>query len=478
MKGVPVWFQIKPEIMQLGEMFADAGFELSLVGGAVRDLLLSRPVHDYDFATSATVEQSEPILRAWGKDGFWDMGRPFGTLGAKKRSDNGSFVSAEVTTYRSDTYSPNSRKPRIDSTPSLESDLSRRDFTINCMAIRLPEVTFVDPFGGALDLGRKILRTPIDPFISFGDDPLRIMRGVRFMAQLGFYIESSTSLAISSMAPRLSIVSAERIRDEFVKILLSKHPRRGINAMVDLGIADVVLPEIPALKMEIDDHHMHKDVYGHTLSVLTNAINLETGPEGDVPGPDLVLRLSSLLHDIGKPPTRRFESEGKVSFHHHDAVGAKMARKRLQALCFDKKTVDDVSSLVGLHLRFHGYVDEPWSDSAVRRYVVDAGHLYTRLNRLTRADVTTKNRRKILQFEEAMDKLESRAVELKKQEDLSAIRPELNGNEIMALLGLRPGKEVGLAYQHMLDYRMQNGLVGYLKAKKELLNWAEENLNL
>ena len=478
MKGVPVWFQIKPEIMQLGEMFADAGFELSLVGGAVRDLLLSRPVHDYDFATSATVEQSEPILRAWGKDGFWDMGRPFGTLGAKKRSDNGSFVSAEVTTYRSDTYSPNSRKPRIDSVPSLESDLSRRDFTINCMAIRLPEVTFVDPFGGALDLGRKILRTPIDPFISFGDDPLRIMRGVRFMAQLGFYIESSTSLAISSMAPRLSIVSAERIRDEFVKILLSKHPRRGINAMVDLGIADVVLPEIPALKMEIDEHHMHKDVYGHTLSVLTNAINLETGPEGDVPGPDLVLRLSSLLHDIGKPPTRRFESEGKVSFHHHDAVGAKMARKRLQALCFDKKTVDDVSSLVGLHLRFHGYVDEPWSDSAVRRYVVDAGHLYTRLNRLTRADVTTKNRRKILQFEEAMDKLESRAVELKKQEDLSAIRPELNGNEIMALLGLRPGKEVGLAYQHMLDYRMQNGLVGYLKAKKELLNWAEENLNL
>ncbi|MBQ1299170.1 MAG: CCA tRNA nucleotidyltransferase [Aeriscardovia sp.] len=464
--------------MQLGEMFADAGFELSLVGGAVRDLLLSRPVHDYDFATSATVEQSEPILRAWGKDGFWDMGRPFGTLGAKKRSDNGSFVSAEVTTYRSDTYSPNSRKPRIDSVPSLESDLSRRDFTINCMAIRLPEVTFVDPFGGALDLGRKILRTPIDPFISFGDDPLRIMRGVRFMAQLGFYIESSTSLAISSMAPRLSIVSAERIRDEFVKILLSKHPRRGINAMVDLGIADVVLPEIPALKMEIDEHHMHKDVYGHTLSVLTNAINLETGPEGDVPGPDLVLRLSSLLHDIGKPPTRRFESEGKVSFHHHDAVGAKMARKRLQALCFDKKTVDDVSSLVGLHLRFHGYVDEPWSDSAVRRYVVDAGHLYTRLNRLTRADVTTKNRRKILQFEEAMDKLESRAVELKKQEDLSAIRPELNGNEIMALLGLRPGKEVGLAYQHMLDYRMQNGLVGYLKAKKELLNWAEENLNL
>lgn len=473
-----MWFQIKPEIMQLGEMFSDAGFELSLVGGAVRDLLLSRPVHDYDFATSATVEQSEPILRAWGKEGFWDMGRPFGTLGARKRTDNGSFLSAEVTTYRSDTYSPDSRKPRVDAAATLESDLSRRDFTVNCMAIRLPEVAFVDPFGGAVDLGRKILRTPVDPYISFSDDPLRIMRAVRFMAQLGFYIESSTSLAISSMAPRLSIVSAERIRDEFVKILLSRHPRRGINAMVDLGIADVVLPEIPALKMEIDEHHMHKDVYGHTLSVLSNAINLETGPDGDVPGPDLVLRLSSLMHDIGKPRTRKFEGEGKVSFHHHDAVGAKMARKRLQALCFDKKTVDDVSSLVGLHLRFHGYVDEPWSDSAVRRYVVDAGHLYTRLNRLTRADVTTKNRRKILQFEEAMDKLENRAIELKRQEDLSAIRPELNGNEIMALLGLQPSEEVGRAYQHMLDYRMKNGLVGYLKAKKELLRWAGENLDL
>lgn len=471
-----MWFQIKPEIMQLGEMFSNAGFELSLVGGAVRDLLLSRPVHDYDFATSATVEQSELILRAWGKEGFWDMGRTFGTLGAKRKALDGSFLSAEVTSYRSDIYSPDSRKPHINAAVSLESDLSRRDFTVNCMAIRLPEVIFVDPFGGALDLRRKILRTPVNPYISFKDDPLRIMRAVRFMSQLEFYIESSTSIAISSMAPRLSIVSAERIRDEFIKILLSKHPRRGINAMVDLGIADVVIPEIPALKMEIDEHHMHKDVYGHTLSVLNNAINLETGPDGEVPGPDLVLRLSALMHDVGKPRTRKFESEGKVSFHHHDVVGAKMTRKRLQALCFDKKTVEDVSSLVGMHLRFHGYVDEPWSDSAVRRYVVDAGHLYTRLNRLTRADVTTKNRRKILQFEEAMDKLETRAVELKKQEDLSAIRPELNGNEIMAILMLDPGEKVGLAYRHMLDYRMKNGLVGYLKAKKELLNWADNNL--
>ena len=473
-----MWFQVKPEIMQLGEMFSNAGFEFALVGGAVRDLLLSRPVHDYDFATSATVEQSEPILRAWGREGFWDMGRAFGTLGARKRTQDGSFLSAEVTTYRSDKYSPDSRKPQVDPAGSLETDLSRRDFTVNCMAVRLPDVVFVDPFGGALDLGRKILRTPVDPYISFGDDPLRIMRAVRFMSQMGFTLESSTSSAISSMAPRLSIVSAERIRDEFVKIMLSRHPRFGINSMVDLGVADVVLPEIPALKMEIDENHMHKDVYDHTLSVLNNAIALETGPGGDVPGPDLVLRLSALLHDIGKPRTRKFESGGKVSFHHHDAVGAKMARKRLQVMCFDKKTVEDVSSLVAMHLRFHGYVDEPWSDSAVRRYVVDAGPLYSRLNKLTRADVTTKNRRKILQFEEAMDKLETRAQELKKQEDLSSIRPELNGNEIMALLGIRPGKEVGLAYQHMLDYRMQNGLVGYLKAKKELLAWARENLDL
>ncbi len=468
-----MWFQVRPEAIELGKMFEEQGYELALVGGAVRDLLLGRPVHDYDFTTNARPEQFEPILRQWGRDGFWDMGRKFGTLGARRRTGR-SDMAAEVTTYRSDKYQPDSRKPEVRYGTSLEGDLSRRDFTVNCMAIRLPRVSFADPFHGANDLNKKLLRTPVDPHQSFDDDPLRMMRAVRFVAQLGFGIEAGTAEALMDMVDRIDIVSAERVRDELVKLLLARNPHLGVDEMVNSGLADHVIPEIPALKMAMDPNHHHKDVYEHTLTVLDNAIALETGADGPVPGPDLELRLAALYHDVGKPRTRRFEPNGKVSFHHHDAVGAKMTRKRLKALRFDKRIVDDVSNLVNMHLRFHGYVDEPWTDSAVRRYVVDAGSLYPRLNRLTRADVTTRNRRRALTFEHAMDEMEARVEELKKKENLSRVRPEINGQEIMDLLGITPGADVGAAYRHMLDFRLENGEVGHAAAVAELRRWAAE----
>ena len=464
-------FEVWPEAIELGEMFAEEGYELALVGGPVRDLLLRRPSHDLDFCTSARPEQFEPILRRWGRDGFWDMGRKFGTLGAMRRRPDGTEVQVEITTYRSDEYDPDSRKPEVSYGDSLEGDLSRRDFTVNAMALRVPDLEFVDPFGGANDLSKRVLRTPVDPRQSFDDDPLRMMRAVRFVAQLGFRIEPETAEAICAMADRLGIVSAERVRDELVKLLLSDRPRAGIEAFVDSGLADVVFPEIPALQLEIDEHHRHKDVFEHTMIVIDRAVALETGPDGPVPAPDLTLRLAALMHDIGKPKTRRFEAGGKVSFHHHDAVGAKMTRKRLKALRFDHHVVDDVSELVNLPLRVHGYVDEPWTDAAVRRYVKDAGPLYERLNRLTRADATTQNRRKALVFKTAMDEMEERVRALKEQEDFNAIRPDLNGNEIMQELGLEPGPQVGAAYRHMLDYRLDNGPVGREEALAELHRW-------
>ena len=454
-------------------MFAAEGYELALVGGPVRDLLLHRHSHDLDFCTSAKPEEFEPILRRFGRDGFWDMGRKFGTLGAMRRRADGTEVQVEVTTYRSDTYDPDSRKPEVAYGDTLEGDLSRRDFTVNAMALRVPELEFVDPFGGANDLAKGILRTPVDPRQSFDDDPLRMMRAVRFVAQLGFRIEPETAEAICAMTDRIDIVSAERVRDELTKLLLSDRPRAGIEALVESGLAEVVFPEIPALQLEIDEHHRHKDVFEHTMIVIDKAVALETDEEGPVPGPDLTLRLAALVHDIGKPRTRRFEAGGKVSFHHHDAVGAKMTRKRLKALHFDNHLVEDVSELVNLHLRFHGYVDEPWTDAAVRRYVKDAGPLYERLNRLTRADATTQNRRKARIFASAMDEMEARVRALKEKEDFDAIRPDVDGNEIMALLGLEPGPMVGRAYRHMLDYRLDHGPVEHDEAVAELRRWYE-----
>jgi poly(A) polymerase len=467
---VYVDFEVWPEAIELGRLFAAQGYELSLVGGPVRDLLLHRPSHDLDFCTSARPEEFEPIMRAWGQ-GFWDMGRKFGTLGALRRRPDGTEVKVEITTYRSDTYDPDSRKPDVNYGSSLEGDLSRRDFTVNAMALRVPQLEFVDPYSGAADLAKGVLRTPVDPRQSFADDPLRMMRAVRFVAQLGFSITPDTATAITEMTERLSIVSAERVRDELVKLLLTDHPREGIEALVESGIADVVFPEIPALQLEIDEHHRHKDVFEHSLIVLDRAISLETGPDGAVPSPDLTLRLAALIHDIGKPKTRKFEAGGKVSFHHHDIVGAKIARKRLKALRFDHKLIADVSDLVALHLRFHGYVDEPWTDAAVRRYVKDSGHLYERLNRLTRADATTQNKHKAMLFSGAMDEMEKRVEDLRQKEDFEAIRPDLNGSQIMEILGIPAGPEVGRAYKHMLEYRLDNGPVDEDSAREELLQW-------
>lgn len=460
--------------MALGRRFAQEGYELALVGGPVRDMLLHRRSHDLDFCSSARPEQFEPILRHWGRDGFWDMGRKFGTLGAMRRRDDGTLVKVEVTTYRSDVYDPSSRKPEVNYGHSLEGDLSRRDFTVNSMALCVPDLRFVDPFGGAADLAKGVLRTPVDPRQSFEDDPLRMMRAIRFVAQLGFTIAPDTAVAISDMKDRITIVSAERVRDELTKMLLTDRPRAGIESLVDSGLADIVLPEIPALRLQIDEHHRHKDIFEHTMTVLERAIALETDDEGPVPGPDLTLRLAALLHDIGKPRTRRFEPGGKVSFHHHDAVGAKMTRKRMRALHFDHHLIDDVSFLVDMHLRFHGYVDEPWTDSAVRRYVKDSGPLYERLNRLTRADATTQNRRKAMMFSTAMDELERRVRDLREKEDLAAIRPDLDGTEIIAILGIEPGPLVGKAYRHMLDYRLDHGPVDHDAAVGELNRWWSE----
>lgn len=465
---------LAPAALELGELFRAAGHELALVGGPVRDAFLGRPSADLDFTTSASPDETERILAAWG-DAHWDIGRAFGTIGAQRHGRrSGPDVVVEVTTYRTDAYDPASRKPEVVFGDSLEGDLSRRDFTVNSMAIRLPELTFVDPFDGLRDLARGLLRTPVDPRQSFDDDPLRMLRAARFTAQLGFHVEPATLAAATDMADRLSIVSAERVRDELVKLLLSPQPRPGLRVLVDTGLAQHVLPELPALRLEIDEHHRHKDVYEHSLTVLDKAIALETGPDGPVPGPDLVLRLAALLHDIGKPATRRFEPGGGVSFHHHEVVGAKLVAKRLRALHLDKATVQAVARLTELHLRFHGYGEGAWTDSAVRRYVADAGPLLERLHRLTRSDCTTRNVRKARRLSQAYDDLEERIARLQEAEELASIRPDLDGTRIMEILGIGPGREVGQAYRYLLELRMEHGPVGEDAARDALLAWWAE----
>jgi len=464
-RSVGLWSALPQEVLDLAELFRAAGHELALVGGPVRDAFLGRSTADLDFTTSATPDETEAILKNWSR-ATWDMGREFGTIGAR-RGD----VVVEVTTYRADSYDGETRKPVVEFGTSLEDDLARRDFTVNAMAVRLPQMEFVDPHGGLEDLAGGLLRTPIEAEVSFGDDPLRMMRAARFVSQLGFDIEPATFAAMAELASRIEIVSAERVRDELNKLLLGTWVREGLAALVDSGLAQHVLPELPALRLEVDEHHHHKDVYEHTLTVVEQAIALETGPDGAVPGPDLVLRLASLLHDVGKPATRRLEPGGGVSFHHHELVGARIATKRLKALRYDKETVRDVSRLVELHLRFHGYADARWSDSAVRRYVTDAGPLLERLHRLTRADVTTRNRRKAERLSFAYDDLEERIAQLRAQEELDAIRPDLDGTQIMEILGLKPGREVGEAYRHLLELRMENGPLGPERAEQELRAW-------
>jgi poly(A) polymerase len=453
---------------ELGRIFARNGHQLALVGGPVRDVFLGRPVSDLDLATDATPPQVLALVRDWA-DSIWETGIAFGTVGLRKGGKT-----LEITTYRSETYEPGSRKPAdVRYGTSLEEDLRRRDFTVNAMAARLPSMELVDPFGGLRDLRDKVLRTPGSPEDSFTDDPLRIMRAARFTAQLGFTVVPEVAAAMRQLAPRLAVVSAERIRDELIKLLLAPGPRgpvRGIELMVDTGVADVVLPEVPRLRLETDEHMRHKDVYQHSLTVLEQSIELE-GRYGLEP--DLVGRLAALLHDIGKPKTRSKLPDGRVAFHHHEAVGAAMARARLKALRFPSSVVADVSTLIALHLRFHGYGPGEWTDSAVRRYVRDAGPLLTRLQLLTRADCTTRNKAKAARLARAQDGLEERIVTLSAEEELKKIRPDLDGNEIMAILGLPPGPEVGQASRYLLELRLEHGPLGTERATHELLRWAE-----
>jgi poly(A) polymerase len=460
-----LWAALPSEVMALAMVFDTAGHEIALVGGPVRDAFLGRSSADFDFATSATPEESERLLGRWG-DARWDMGREFGTIGARKAD-----LTVEVTTYRADTYDANSRKPVVAFGDSLEGDLARRDFTVNAMAVKLPSRQFVDLFGGLEDLAGGVLRTPVEPEVSFGDDPLRMLRAARFASQLGFEVEQGTFEAIRVLRERISIVSAERVRDELTRLMLGASPRAGLTLLVDSGLADLVIPELTALRLEADEHHRHKDVYEHTLTVVEQAIDLETGPEGPVPAPDLVLRLAALFHDIGKPATRAFEPGGVVTFHHHEVVGAKMAARRLKALRFDKATIQSVAKLTELHLRFHGYGEAKWTDAAVRRYVSDAGDQLERLHRLTRADCTTRNRRKADRLSFAYDDLEQRIAVLREREELASIRPDLNGTEIMRILELGPGPLVGKAYAHMLAIRMDRGPLSPEDAHDELLAW-------
>ena len=455
-------FEQIPLVAELGEAFARAGHDLYLVGGSVRDALMGRLGHDLDFTTDARPDDTEAILRQH-THATWDIGRAFGTIGAQIDD----WV-VEVTTYRADAYHPDSRKPEIVYGETLEDDLIRRDFTVNAMALHAATRTFSDPYAGLTDIVSGILRTPFPPERSFSDDPLRMMRAARFTSQLGFTVTNEVRAAMTDMASRIEIISAERVRDELSKTLLTDHPREGLDLLVTTRIADYVLPELPALRLERDEHHRHKDVYEHSLTVLDQSIDLEKRRGHD---PDLTGRLAALLHDIGKPSTRKFEPGGKVSFHHHDIVGAKMARKRLKALIYPSQVVKEVSKLVELHLRFHGYGDQGWTDSAVRRYVRDAGDQLERLHILTRSDCTTRNRRKAERLEFAYDDLEARIANLTAKEELAAIRPDLDGQQIMAILGIKPGPEVGKAYKFLLNLRLDEGPHTLDEAKNALLAW-------
>jgi poly(A) polymerase len=457
-----------PPVQELAATFAAAGHELAIVGGPVRDALLGRLGRagmDWDLTTSASPDETEQLVDGWA-DAVWTVGKEFGTIGLRKGD-----LHLEVTTYRADAYGPASRKPAVVFGDDLEGDLSRRDFTVNAMAVDVVGRRLVDPFGGRADLAAGLLRTPGTPERSFGDDPLRMMRAARFAAQLGLTASEPIVAAMRDMGERIAIVSAERVRDELVKLVCAPDPRAGLTLLVRTGLADHVLPELPALRLERDEHHRHKDVYEHTLIVLEQAIALEPRLGG---GPDLVVRFAALMHDIGKPRTRRFQPDGSVTFHHHDVVGAKMCRKRMRALRFPGATIDQVSRLVELHLRFHGYGSGEWTDSAVRRYVRDAEDLLERLHVLTRADCTTRNARKAARLQRTYDELEQRIARLAEQEELRSIRPDLDGNQIMAALGLPPGREVGEAYRFLLEQRMEHGPLGEDRARDVLLAWWEQ----
>ena len=452
-----------PLASSLAKAFKDAGFKLALVGGPVRDAILGRLGNDLDFTTDAKPLETKKILSKWAEH-VWDTGIEFGTI-AGKRGD----TTVEITTYRSDKYDPESRKPEVEFGENIEGDLSRRDFTVNAMALELTETMprFIDSFDGLSDLSAKILRTPVTAEQSFSDDPLRMMRAARFAAQLNFEVSEDSLKAMKDMAARINIISSERVRDEFIKIVMSNNPRKGIAILVATGLADLVLPEIPKLQLEIDEHHHHKDVYEHSLTVLEQAIALEDRLGGE----NLVIRLAALLHDIGKPKTRALIPGGGVSFHHHEVVGARLAKERLKKLRFSNEVIDQVETLISLHLRFHGYGEGEWTDSAVRRYVRDAGELLTHLHVLTRADCTTRNQRKAERLAKTYDELEARITRLAQEEELAAIRPDLDGAEVMQLLNLKPSREVGKALDYLLELRLEHGPLGKERATEELFKW-------
>ncbi|BBY44917.1 CCA tRNA nucleotidyltransferase [Mycolicibacterium celeriflavum] len=452
-------------LRDLGRLFADAGHELYLVGGSVRDALLGRLLTDLDFTTDARPEQMQKFLRPWAGS-LWDTGIEFGTLGVGRGG-----LRLEITTYRADSYDQVSRNPEVRFGDNLDDDLVRRDFTVNAMAVRVdPEQPgglggFHDPLNGLAALRARSLDTPAAPEVSFGDDPLRMLRAARFVSQLEFTVAPRVVTALLELAPQLNRITAERVAAELDKLLLGADPVAGIDLMVQTGLGDVVLPEVGAMRMAIDEHHQHKDVYWHSLTVLRQAIALEDD------GPDLVLRWAALLHDIGKPATRKHEPNGGVSFHHHEVVGAKMTRKRMRALKYSKQMIDDVSQLVYLHLRFHGYGGGKWTDSAVRRYVTDAGPLLPKLHKLVRADCTTRNKRRAARLQANYDDLEHRIAELAEKEDLARVRPDLNGNEIMEILGIPAGPLVGEAWQYLKELRLDRGPLSREEAVEELLAW-------
>ena len=457
-----------PVLSELGARFADAGHQLYLVGGSVRDAVLERPVTDLDFTTDARPEAIKRIVTGWA-DGMWDTGIEFGTIGVTKRR-----LRLEITTFRADSYDQVSRNPTVEFGDRLEDDLVRRDFKVNAMAVGITGDgigEFFDPQDGLADATAGVLDTPSAPEVSFGDDPLRMLRAARFVSQLGFTVAPRVYEAMQRMAGELGRITAERVAAELDKLISGKDPVAGVDLMVQTGLGEIVLPEIGQMQMAIDEHHQHKDVYQHSLTVLRQAVDLEDPRSG----PDLVLRWAALMHDIGKPATRRHESDGGVSFHHHEVVGAKMTRKRMRALKYSKQMVDDVSQLVYLHLRFHGYADASgtgkWTDSAVRRYVTDAGPLLPQLHKLVRADCTTRNKRRAARLQANYDDLEHRIAELAAKEDLARVRPDLDGNEIMSILGIRGGPVVGEAWNHLKELRMERGPLEHDEAVAELQKW-------
>lgn len=460
--GFPADVTLPKFVVALGARFADAGFELALVGGPVRDMFLGATVTDLDFTTDAKPEQIQQILIGWAH-AQWDIGAAFGTIGARY----GDWT-VEITTYRDEQYDPDSRKPQVVFGTELVEDLRRRDFTVNAMALRLPDFELVDPFGGIKALVAGVLDTPGTAEDSFSDDPLRMMRAARFAAQLGVTVSDRVAVAMGEMAQRIEIISAERVREELVKLMIAAKPRRGLDLLVVSGIAGFVLPELPAMREASDATHRHKDVYEHSLQVMENAIEHEAKY---VDAPNFVLRFAALMHDIGKPKTRRFEKNGKVTFRHHDVVGAKLAAKRMRALRFDKDSTKAVARLVELHMRFYGYGEGEWSDSAVRRYVTDAGDLLDHLHALTRSDVTTQNKRKARRLAAAYDDLETRIGQLAEEEELASIRPDLDGKQIMEILGIKPGPLVGRAYNHLLNLRLDEGPGDFEASKAALLEW-------